>query len=99
MSTVLGAFFEVESTLVSEALIAERLSQKEAEKASTDAETIFLERYQSGLDNIITVLEAQRRADNARRELISQESAYLLNRVDLYLALGGDFSDEFDSAE
>ena len=92
VSTVLGAFFEVESALTSNALIFERLeAQREAEKASTDAETISWERYQSGLADIVTVLEAQRRADNARRDLISQESAYLLNRVNLHLALGGDF--------
>ncbi|MGB0370896.1 MAG: efflux transporter outer membrane subunit [Opitutales bacterium] len=92
VSTVLGAFLEVESALTSDTLFAERLdAQREAAQASTDAETISWERYQSGLNDIVTVLEAQRRADNARRDLITQESSYLLNRVNLHLALGGAF--------
>ncbi|MEM9025746.1 MAG: TolC family protein, partial [Verrucomicrobiota bacterium] len=96
VSTVLGAFFEVESRLTSDALFVERIqAQRDAAKASTDAETISWEQYQSGLVDFISFLEAQRRADNARRELISEESSYLLNRVNLHLALGGNF----DSAE
>ena len=100
VSTVLSAFFEVESALTSNVLIYERLeAQREAEKASTDAETISWERYQSGLADIVTVLEAQRRADSARQQLITQESAYLLNRVNLHLALGGDFEQSTVIAE
>ena len=37
------------------------------------------------------LLEAQRRAVNARTDMISLRNQRLQNRVDLHLALGGDF--------
>jgi outer membrane protein TolC len=37
------------------------------------------------------VLEAQRRANNARASMIRLRNQRLQNRIDLHLALGGDF--------
>ena len=37
------------------------------------------------------VLESQRRAFDSRSSLLSTKNARLQNRIDLYLALGGDF--------
>ena len=48
--------------------------------------------YSEGIVNIIQVLEAQRRAFNARNSRISLKNQRLQNRIDLHLALGGDFS-------
>jgi outer membrane protein TolC len=41
--------------------------------------------------NILSVLEAQRRANNARAGMIRLRNQRLQNRIDLHLALGGDF--------
>jgi outer membrane protein, multidrug efflux system len=46
------------------------------------------------LVEIITVLEAQRRAADARNLYLSAREQRLRNRVDLHLALGGDFAPE-----
>jgi len=43
------------------------------------------------LVDIITLLESQRRAFDAQSALLSVRLALVTNRVDLYLALGGDF--------
>ena len=40
---------------------------------------------------ILSVLEAQRRAVQARNSMIALRNQRLQNRVDLHLALGGDF--------
>ena len=50
--------------------------------------------YSEGLDNsgILEILESQRRANNARAQLIALKNRRLQNRIDLHLALGGDFS-------
>jgi len=47
--------------------------------------------YSEGLVDIISLLEAQRRAANARIAMISIRAQRLRNRIDLHLALGGDF--------
>jgi len=44
--------------------------------------------------NILSVLEAQRRANNARAAIIRLRNQRLQNRFDLHLALGGDFRTE-----
>ena len=48
--------------------------------------------YSEGINpNILSVLEAQRRANNARASMIRLRNQRLQNRIDLHLALGGDF--------
>ena len=57
------------------------LAQKQAER-----------NYAEGINpNILSVLEAQRRANNARAAIIRLRNGRLQNRFDLHLALGGDF--------
>ena len=43
-------------------------------------------------NDVITMLEAQRRAFDAEGQYITVRRQRLESRVDLYLALGGDFS-------
>jgi outer membrane protein TolC len=50
-----------------------------------------LSQYEKGLVDIITLLESQRRAFDARSALLSVRRQRLENRINLYLALGGDF--------
>ena len=85
------AFREVESALATERSLArqETFLVTEVEKAST-AERFAERAYIEG-GNILSVLEAQRRATNARAALINLRNQRLQNRVDLHLALGGAF--------
>ena len=49
--------------------------------------------YSQGTVGILSVLEAQRRAFSARNSEISLRNQRLQNRIDLHLALGGDFEE------
>ena len=60
---------------------------------SRAAEVIADDRYRTGLDDYITVLESQRLALQAEGDLIAARRQRLENRVDLYLALGGGFDE------
>ncbi|MGB0775952.1 MAG: TolC family protein, partial [Akkermansiaceae bacterium] len=50
--------------------------------------------YAEGVDgvDILDLLESQRRASNARSSLIDLQNQRIQNRINLHLALGGDFS-------
>lgn len=90
--TVLTAFQDVENSLDNEQLLLEQESAlKTAATESVAAEELAWERYNRGLVDIITVLDSQRRAVTAQSSLYAISRARLQNRVDLYLALGGDF--------
>jgi NodT family efflux transporter outer membrane factor (OMF) lipoprotein len=90
--TVLQAFREIETALAAEKYFADQ--QRHLSTATTEAERaeeLSLSQYQRGLVDIITVLESQRRAFDARSNLLSLLNERAQNRVDLHLALGGDF--------
>ena len=90
--TVLVAFREVEIALSAERTLASQEAALEvAVRESVEAEALALERYRAGLVDIITWLEARRRAFNARSSLLGTSNARLQNRIALYLALGGGF--------
>ncbi|NBD38013.1 MAG: TolC family protein, partial [Verrucomicrobia bacterium] len=79
------------TALVAEGLLRERLSAvREAAEESTAAQELAEERYDRGLVDIITVLEAQRRAFTARSSAIAVQNQLLQNRLSLYLSLGGE---------
>ncbi|MEM8952843.1 MAG: TolC family protein [Verrucomicrobiota bacterium] len=89
---VLIAFQEVESALAAEAYLREQLvALGVAADESVKAETLALDEYERGLVDIVTVLEAQRRSFNSQESLLQSRNLILQNRIDLYLALGGDF--------
>jgi outer membrane protein TolC len=90
---VLKAFREVESALAAgqslerqQALLAKELEQAELAERQASRE------YSQGAVSYLSVLEAQRRAVTARSQNISMQNARLLNRIDLHLAIGGDFT-------
>jgi outer membrane protein TolC len=94
-STILDAFREVETALAADGYLGRQLAALErAADESTKAEAQALERYQQGLDDITSVLVAQRRSVDAQRNVIRTRNAVLQNRLDLCLALGGDFGDD-----
>lgn len=87
----LVAFQEVEAALhADQALANEVLGRQVAERESIEAERLAADQYAAGLVDIITLLEARRRAVDARSALIAVRNQRLQNRIDLYLALGGD---------
>ncbi len=49
------------------------------------------QQYEKGLVGIITLLETQRRAFNAESAWLLTLNQKLQNRINLHLALGGDF--------
>jgi len=92
---VLVAFREVETALTVERILASQEAALDvAARESVEAEVLALERYRVGLVDIITWLEARRRAFNARSALLSISNSRLQNRIALYLALGGGFETE-----
>ncbi|MEZ5329906.1 MAG: efflux transporter outer membrane subunit [Verrucomicrobiales bacterium] len=91
-SAALGAFREVETALAAEQYLeAQAEALRDASREAVFAEDRALSRFQSGLVTFITLLESQRRAFDSRSALIRVENQRLQNRIDLYLALGGDF--------
>jgi NodT family efflux transporter outer membrane factor (OMF) lipoprotein len=96
---VIRAFGEVENALTAESHLAKRESDlAEASAQSSAALRLARLRYQTGLDNFITVLESQRRALEAETALVSVRRERLDNRVNLHLALGGGFPTEVPPA-
>lgn len=89
----LRAFREVESALATERSLAMQENFLDAElKQANLAEAQAARDYSEGLVDIISLLEAQRRAVSARIAMINVRTQRLRNRVDLHLALGGDFA-------
>ena len=90
VSAVLKAFGEVEYSLASEAFLKEREGYvRAAAEQSESALALANRRYETGLEELINVLESQRRSLSDATQLISVRQARLNNRVDLFLALGG----------
>jgi len=91
----LRAYAEVETALAAESLLeAQSRHLASAAAQSIAAERLADGRYAAGLNDYITVLEAQRQAFNTQSALIGARRQRLDNRVDLHLALGGGFEDE-----
>ena len=89
----LQAFSEVESGLAAEQRLVETV--RHLRDAATEANaslSLANERYAAGLEGFLAVLESQRRAFNSQSALIEARRQRLANRIDLHLALGGNFS-------
>jgi outer membrane protein TolC len=92
---VLNAYAEVETALSAEMYLEQRESAlRAASEQAMAARRLAETRYNRGLIGLIEVLEAQRRAFDSQSQLLNVRRQKLENRVDLYLALGGDFQDE-----
>ena len=89
------AFSEVENTISRQTALREQYQATlEAEKHATSAFELAFEQYQRGLVTYTTVLESQRRAFDAQSSVIELRNQLLQNRINLYLALGGNFDVE-----
>ncbi|MEJ2111968.1 MAG: efflux transporter outer membrane subunit, partial [Acidobacteriota bacterium] len=94
-SSVLQAFVEVESAMAAEKFLVEQEKniQMAAQQASASL-ALAEDRYEKGLERFVTVLEAQRRSLDAESQLLGIQRQKLDARIDLCLALGGDWKTE-----
>lgn len=90
--TLLNAFAEVEAALAGEAFLKnqEQALAVAAERA-TAAEQLANEQYRSGLIDLFDLLETQRRALSTQSDFIDAQLQRVTNRIDLHLALAGDW--------
>ncbi|MCP3918489.1 MAG: efflux transporter outer membrane subunit [bacterium] len=89
---ILDAVREVEDALVAEQRLREQLAGVERQRdEARRAEDLAHERYRRGLENLLTVLETERRRANADDNLLLLQAEVWNARVDLHLALGGDW--------
>lgn len=91
-SALLTALREVEDALDSDAYLREAaLRSAEAARLAQEAASVGFDRYERGLIDLLDVLELQNRAFDAYNFAVNLRLAALLNRIDLYAALGGGF--------
>ena len=89
---VLDALAEVEAALIGEARTAERLGDLEAQLATlTETEGLTGRRLARGSASTDALHQARGRTLAARSALVAARGQLLLQRIDLHLALGGDF--------
>jgi len=93
LDTLFSAFAGVENAITEEeSLKSSYLTMLAAQENAKIAATLSFEQYQSGLVNYTTVLNAQTRSFDAQTTLITLKNRLIANRIQLHLALGGDFS-------
>jgi NodT family efflux transporter outer membrane factor (OMF) lipoprotein len=90
--TVLQAFGEVEQALVAERYFATREDAvREAARLAASAAEAAIQDFSDGVVDAITLLSAQDRNVQTAFQLADLQRRRLDNRVNLHLALGGDF--------
>ena len=93
--TVLTAMKEVEDSLISEQMLQTQLKHVELQfDQARAAEDLSTERYSRGVESILTVLESERRRRLAEEQLTILKGQIWINRVNLFLALGGDWTND-----
>ncbi|MEE3234864.1 MAG: efflux transporter outer membrane subunit [Candidatus Latescibacterota bacterium] len=98
--TALRAYVEIDQAINDELRFTEQaraLSIASAEAYA--AQSLAEDRYAKGLSNLTTLLDAQRRAYDAESRLLSVKRQRLNARINLIVALGGDFSQETSQSD
>jgi NodT family efflux transporter outer membrane factor (OMF) lipoprotein len=92
-AAVLTALSEVEDALIACRRTTERLETLEkATAAAREASTLAQQRYESGVTDILTVLDAQRSLLNLEASLFNARADRTNSYIQLYKALGGGWS-------
>ena len=92
--TVLNALREVEDALITEQKLKEQLEQAQIQLTEARAaEDLSRQRYQNGIEGILAVLESERISRSAQEQLIILKGQIWSSRVNLHLALGGDWNE------
>ena len=90
---VIGAFGEVETALAAEQYLRAQVSAtQEAARLALEATEAARLDYQSGTSDVQTLLAAESRYILASSSLVSLQRLSLDNRINLHLALGGDYT-------
>lgn len=90
--TVLAAFGEVEQALVAERFLAERESaSKQAADLASEAAERAGDEFSAGTGDVLTLIDATRQKIDGISRYAALRRLRLENRIDLHLALGGDF--------
>ena len=93
---VLSAIREVEDAVVTEIRQVENIERlRKVMDTAGKALDQAIVRYRNGLSDYLPVLTQILTVQNLDRNLIDQETILLVNRVDLYLALGGTWATMF----
>ena len=93
LQTLYDAFGDVENAISQQqSLKSQYSSTLEAQENALAAEQLSFEQYQSGLVTYTTVLDAQDRSFDAQSSLIDIKNQLIANRINLHVALGGDFA-------
>ena len=91
-STVLNAFGEVETALAADKWLAKRITETmKAQKLANEAAEATEEDFSMGHVDLATVFTAQNRKINITSQVTLLRRLQLENRVNLHLALGGEF--------
>ncbi len=90
--TVLAAFGEVEQALVAEQFLTQRESaSKQAADLATEAAERAADEFSAGTGDVLTLIDATRQKIDGLSRYAAIRRLRLENRIDLHLALGGDF--------
>ena len=90
---VLGAFGEVEQSLAAELYLQRREDETASAAAlAQEAASRAAEEFRGGTGDVLTYLAAQQREIDTAAQVIALRRMRLANRVDLHLALGGNFT-------
>jgi len=88
----LNAYQEAENAIAAETLLAAREDAlRLAYEEAAAAEDLTERRYNSGAATIFNLLDAQTRRISSESAYIQAQQQRVSNRVQLYLAIGGDF--------
>ena len=92
--TIQVSFREVSDGLAAMGTWGEQLkSQQDLVRATDEYTQMALQRYEEGVDNYMTLLDAQRQLLSARQQLLSGHLAKLTAQIQLYKALGGGWAE------
>ncbi|RKY07177.1 MAG: hypothetical protein DRP65_10740, partial [Planctomycetota bacterium] len=90
---VLVALREAEDALVRQQTLKDRLGHlAERLKQASQTETLARQRYMRGVEQLLVVLDTERRRRLAENELILTAGNLWNARIELFLALGGDWN-------
>ncbi|MGH1364138.1 MAG: efflux transporter outer membrane subunit [Calditrichia bacterium] len=96
LRAALTAFAEVESALANEGFLREReAALLEATEQAIAASELAETQYSRGVIDYLSLLDTQRSAYDTESRLISVRRERLNARIDLHVALGGGFENEF----
>lgn len=89
--TALKAFGDIETALTNETIYRKRyINLDTAYQSAKQAEDIGVEKYKSGETDLLDVQQLQRSSISAKGALLKVQHDLLVQRVNLYLGLGGE---------